>query len=443
MTLLKRFIIAVLILGSALWVLASKPFNLGLDLKGGVSVVLQAKEVDDRQITNEDMLGVIDVIRGRINALGLTEPVIQRKGLTQVIVELPGISDIDRALALIGETAQLTFHEAEWAPQNIQKLTQEEKDILLGKNAKIVYLEQPLPNNETFLRPLILKKKVLQGNNLKEAFAGADNYGQPMVNIKFDSEGTELFFQATKNNVGRPLAILLDGVLISAPNVNEAISGGSAVISGSFTTQEVKDLVIKLRAGSLPVPVEILSNRLIGPTLGMDSIINGRKAATIALIGVVLYMLVFFRIFGAMAVIALTYYGFLTMGVLKIMDATLTLPGIAGLILTLGMAVDANIIIFARIKEEMEKGESPNSAVNEGFSKAFVAILDSNVTTLFAAMVLFWLGTGSIKGFALTLSIGVLVSMFSSLFVTKILVELILRFRNLPKRVLLGGIAND
>ena len=169
--------------------------------------------------------------------------------------------------------------------------------------------------------------------------------------------------------MGRPLAILLDGVLISAPNVNEAISGGSAVISGSFTTQEVKDLVIKLRAGSLPVPVEILSNRLIGPTLGMDSIINGRKAATIALIGVVLYMIVFFRIFGAMAVIALTYYGFLTMGVLKIKDATLTLPGIAGLILTLGMAVDANIIIFARIKEEMEKGESPNSAVNEGFRR--------------------------------------------------------------------------
>ncbi|MGC6367825.1 MAG: protein translocase subunit SecD [Candidatus Marinamargulisbacteria bacterium] len=443
MTLIKRFFLASIILAASIWVLTTKPFNLGLDLRGGVSVVLEAKEVDGREITNDDILGVIDVIRGRINALGLTEPVIQRKGLTQVIVELPGISDIDRALSLIGETAQLTFHEAEWAPQNLERLSQEEKDILLGKNAKILYLEQGLANGEMILRPLILKKKVLQGNNLKEAFAGADNYGQPMVNIKFDSEGTELFFQATKNNVGRPLAILLDGALISAPNVNEPIAGGSAVISGSFTTQEVKDLVIKLRAGSLPVPVEILSNRLIGPTLGMDSITSGKRAGMIALIGVVIYMMVFFRTFGAMAVLALTYYGILTMGILKMMDATLTLPGIAGLILTLGMAVDANIIIFARIREEMDRGESVYSAVNEGFSKAFVAILDSNVTTLFAAMVLFWLGTGSIKGFALTLSIGVMVSMFSSLFVTKVLVELILRFKNLPKRVLIGGITND
>ena len=443
MTLIKRFIFAFVVLVLSVSVLISKPFQLGLDLKGGVSVVLEAQDTDDRPVTNDDVLGVIDVITGRINALGLTEPVIQRKGLNQVIVELPGIKDIDRALALIGETAQLTFHEAEWAPQNLDRLTDEEKVILLGENANIVYLKQVLSNDETLMRPLILKKKVIQGSQLEEAFPGTDSYGRPVVNIKFNSEARDIFYETTKRSVGRPIAILLDGIPVSAPNVDEPILGGNAVISGSFTAQEVKDLVIKLRAGSLPVPVTILSNRLIGPTLGLDSIENGKRAAIIGLVGVVIYMILFFRFFGVMAVLALIYYASLTLGVLKLMDATLTLPGIAGLILTLGMAVDANIIIFARIREELNKGESVLSAVNEGFSKAFIAIIDSNVTTLFAAMVLFWLGTGSIKGFALTLSIGVLVSMFSALFVTKFLIHLFLTFINLPKRVLIGGKLND
>ena len=425
MTLIKRFIFAFIVLVLSVSVLITKPFQLGLDLKGGVSVVLEAQDTEDRPVTNDDVLGVIDVITGRINALGLTEPVIQRKGLNQVIVELPGIKDIDRALALIGETAQLTFHEAEWAPQNLNRLTEEEKIILLGENANIVYLKQVLSNDEILMRPLILKKKVIQGSQLEEAFPGTDSYGRPVVNIKFNSEARDIFYETTKRSVGRPIAILLDGIPVSAPNVDEPILGGNAVISGSFTAQEVKDLVIKLRAGSLPVPVTILSNRLIGPTLGLDSIENGKRAAIIGLVGVVIYMILFFRFFGVMAVLALIYYATLTLGVLKLMDATLTLPGIAGLILTLGMAVDANIIIFARIREELNKGESVLSAVNEGFSKAFIAIIDSNVTTLFAAMVLFWLGTGSIKGFALTLSIGVLVSMFSALFVTKFLIKII------------------
>ena len=278
---------------------------------------------------------------------------------------------------------------------------------------------------------------------MSEAFAGADSYGRPVVNIKFDSEATDTFYQVTKRSIGRPIAILLDGVPISAPNVDEAIMGGTAIISGSFTTQEVRDLVIKLKAGSLPVPVEILSNRLIGPTLGLDSIQNGKYAGMIGFSLVIIYMVLFFRFFGLMAVFALFYYAILTLSILKMMDATLTLPGIAGLILTVGMAVDANIIIFARVREEIRNGESTAAAVKEGFSKALIAIVDSNVTTLFAAMVLFWLGTGSIKGFALTLSIGVLVSMFSSLFVTKLFVQTSLRFINLPKRVLMGGIGND
>jgi len=443
MSILKRIIFAGLVLSVSIWILNTKPFKLGLDLKGGVSVILEAQETDQRPLTNDDMLGVIDVIRGRINALGLTEPVIQRKGINQVIVELPGISDIDRALALIGETAQLTFHEAEWAPQNVDRLTDEEKTLLLGNDVKITYLKQTLSNQETILRPLILKKKVIQGSQLAEAFAGTDSYGRPIINIKFNSDATDIFYNVTKRSVGRPIAILLDGVPISAPNVDEPIMGGTAVISGSFTAEEVKDLVIKLRAGSLPVPVKILSNRLIGPTLGLDSINNGKRAAIIGFGLVIIYMVIFFRFFGTMAVLALGYYAILTLAILKIMDATLTLPGIAGLILTLGMAVDANIIIFSRIREEYRRGESMISAVNEGFSKAFIAIVDSNITTLFAAMVLFWLGTGSIKGFALTLSIGVVMSMFSSLFVTKLLIQSSLKFINLPKWVLMGRITND
>jgi preprotein translocase subunit SecD len=440
---LKRFIFIGGIIAFSVFVLASKPFNLGLDLKGGISVVLEAQETEDRQITNDDMIGIMDVIRGRINAIGLTEPVIQRKGIKQVSIELPGIKDMERALNLIGETAQLTFHEAEWAPQNIDQLTEEERTLLLGEHTNIVYLKQELANKEEILRPIILKKKVIQGSQLAEAFAGSDAYGRPVVNIKFDSEATDIFYQVTKRSVGRPIAILLDGVPVSAPNVDEAILGGNAIISGSFSTQEVKDLVIKLRAGSLPVPVKILSNRLIGPTLGADSIRNGKKAGMIGLVLVMVYMVLCFRMFGVLAVLALTYYAVLTLSILKMVDATLTLPGIAGLILTVGMAVDANIIIFARIKEEFCRGESLFVAVKVGFSKAFVAILDSNITTLFASMVLFWLGTGSIKGFALTLSIGVLVSMFSALFVTKLFVETTLRFINLPNRVYLGRLSHD
>ena len=443
MSIFKRFVFAGIILTISTWVLMKKSFQLGLDLKGGVSIVLEAKETPDRPVTNDDMLGVIDVIRGRVNAIGLTEPIIMKKGINQVVVELPGISDLDRALSLIGETAQLTFHEAQWAPQNVEKLTQEEKTLLFGTQATIVYLDQELSTNETIRRPLILGKKVIQGSQLSEAYAGTDAYGSPVINIKFNSEATDIFYHVSKENVGRPVAILLDGVPISAPNINEPIMGGTAVISGSFTTQEVKDLVIKLKAGSLPVPVDILSHRFIGPTLGLDSIKGGAVAGIIGFGLVILYMILFFRVFGLMAVLALGYYAVFSMAILKLMDATLTLPGIAGLILTLGMAVDANIIIFCRIKDEYNIGESMPSAIKGGFSKAFVAILDSNVTTLFSAMVLFWLGTGSIKGFALTLSIGVLVSMFSSLFVTKLLIELCLKQFKLPHHLLMSGGNHD
>jgi preprotein translocase subunit SecD len=443
MSIFKRFLFAAFVFSLSIWALMNKPFQLGLDLKGGVSIILEAQEAPDRAVTNEDILGIIDVIRGRINALGLTEPLIMKKGINQVVVELPGVSDLDRALSLIGETAQLTFHEAQWGPQNVERLTEEEKTLLFGADANIVYFNQELSSNDVLRRPLILGKKVLQGSQIAEAYAGTDPYGSPVVNIKFNAEGSDIFYTVSKNNVGRPIAMLLDGVPISAPNINEPIMGGTAVVSGSFTTEEVKDLVIKLRAGSLPVPVEILSHRFVGPTLGLDSIKGGATAGMLGFGLVILYMIISFRFFGVMAVVALGYYATFTLAILKLMDATLTLPGIAGLILTLGMAVDANIIIFCRIKDEYKNGDTMGSSIKEGFSKAFVAILDSNVTTLFSAMVLFWLGTGSIKGFALTLSIGVLVSMYSSLFVTKLFIELFLSRFKLPHYLLISGGTHD
>ncbi len=443
MTLVKRFIAIAIILLFAVAIVVRVPVRLGLDLNGGASIVLALREDGGRPVTTADVMGVMDVIQNRVNALGLTEPVIQSKGLNQILVELPGIDDMDRALSLIGETAKLVFYEADWAPQRFEQLTQADKDTLLGPNAQVSYLKQTLSDGTTVMRGLILKNPVIQGNQLAEAFPGTDNYGQPMVNIVFDDEATSIFYDVTTRHVGRPLAILLDDTPISAPNINEPISGGRAVISGSFTTQEVKDLVIKLRAGSLPVPVDIVSYQLVGPSLGTDVIAYSKKAAIIGVLAVAIYMIVFFRLFGALAIVALIYYACLTFSVLKIMDATLTLPGIAGLILTLGMAVDANIIIFSRIRDELERGDTLLSAIDSGFSKSFLAILDANVTTIFAAMVLFWLGTGAIKGFAITLTVGVLSSMMSALVVTRFLIQLLMTVYTGPKSWLMKGVSHD
>ena len=383
------------------------------------------------------MTGVLTVIRQRVNGLGVSEPVIQTKGLDQIVVELPGVKEPERAIRLIGETALLEFVEAEWPPQNIMGLTQEQRDILIGKNANIQeFIEYDGKGQEVRRRSIILKKRVLTGNDLANAVPGTSNLGKPIVNIAFKTKGAAIFFESTRRNVGKPIAILLDGKIISAPNVNAPIAGGKAFIEGNFTIQEMRDLVFKLKAGSLPVPVEIISNKIVGPTLGKDSIEKSKKAGLIGLGIVMGYMILFYRGAGVVACCALVIYLLLVISILKGFDATLTLPGIAGIILTLGMAVDANVIIFERVKDEMELGEALGGAVNEGFSKGFVAILDSNVTTMIAAIVLFWLGTGTIKGFALTLSIGILMSMFSAVFVTKLLLDLIIRFGQVQPKLL-------
>jgi preprotein translocase subunit SecD len=380
----------------------------------------------------------MEVIRNRIDSLGLTEPVIRRKGLTQIVVELPGIDNPERAVNLIGETALLEFVEGEWAPPGIENLSEEKRKILTGENARIDTIkEYDAKGTLVSERPIILRKTLLNGSLLESASPGTSEHGEPLVFIEFSKEGAQAFYEATIRNMGKPLAILLDGKIISAPNIREPIQGGRAQISGSFTIREMRDLVIKLKAGALPIPMEIVSQKIIGPSLGRDSIEKSKLAALIGLSLVSLYMIFTYRLSGLMATIALFSYLIIAMGSLKLLGATLTLPGLAGLILTIGMAVDANVIIFERIKEERQNGLHILPAINAGFNQAFITIVDANITTLIAATVLFWLGTGSIKGFAVTLSIGILVSMFSALFITKILLQVLAKFlENKPNLII-------
>jgi preprotein translocase subunit SecD len=271
--------------------------------------------------------------------------------------------------------------------------------------------------------PIILKKMVMTGSDLKRADPGVDQYGRPIVSIEFTSKGADAFADVTRRNVGKPLAILLDGRIISAPNISEPILGGKAQISGSFSPTEVQDLVIKLKAGSLPVPVQIVAKEEVGPSLGMESIRKSIVAGLLGFLFIAIFMIVIYRYLGLMAVIALLFYAALNLATLNLLHVTLTLPGIAGILLGLGMAVDANVLIFERYKEELRNGNTVLSALDAGFSRAMITIVDSNVTTLLTAGTLFWFGTGTIKGFAVTLSIGIILSMITSLVLSKFLLS--------------------
>eukprot|EP01047_Picozoa_sp_COSAG01_P000255 COSAG01_NODE_4_length_55812_cov_1344.168109_17_plen_443_part_00 len=423
------FVLAVFCL--SVYVVLKAPLYLGLDLKGGVRVVLEAKDTPLRVVDQDAVLGAMEVIRQRVDGLGVSEPIIQRKGFKQIIVELPGVQDAQRAIQLIGQTALLTFVEAEWAPMEVASLSPDKIKLLAGDHARLAeVLDYDEMGRVARRTPIFLKKTVMAGGDLKAAFAGTNQFGQPSVDIEFTPKGAKLFQQVTARNVGKPLAILLDGKIISAPNIRQAISGGRAQIEGGFTIREMRDLVIQLKAGALPVPVEVLSDKIVGPSLGADSINKSKVAFMVGFGLLILYMIFTYRIMGFIATLSLIYYLVLVLAIFKLFQATLTLPGIAGLILTLGMAVDANIIIFERIKEEFRQKVQFKKAISDGFSKAFVAILDANLTTLVAALVLFFLGSGSIKGFAVFLSIGILASMFTAVVVSKLFIEVYLRLFN-------------
>jgi len=373
----------------------------------------------------------LETLRNRIDQFGVSEPTLQLQSGNRILIQLPGVKDPDRAIALLGKTARLEFKMvAENAnPEDALK-------GILQPGTQLLYLRDVNPQTGAVTeKPLVVQSKtVLTGDLLDNAQVRIDTrFNEPYVAIDFNSVGAKRFDQITAANVGKRMAIVLDDTVYSAPVIRERISGGSAQISGSFSEQEATDLAIVLRAGSLPAPVKILEDRTVGPSLGRDSINQGMRSVLIGFLLVVLAMVVYYRMSGVVANVALVLNLVFIMALLSLLQATLTLPGIAGIVLTVGMAVDANVLIFERIREELRIGKSVRNAIESGYGKAFLTIVDANVTTLIAALVLFQFGTGPVKGFAVTLSIGILASMFTAIFVTRLIYEFFLERRQIKR----------
>ena len=370
----------------------------------------------------------IEIIRRRIDETGTKEPTIQRQGQDRILVQLPGIDNPEHVKQLLGRTAKMTFQLVDTSvlPEEAQRGRLPPGDVLLPAEADS---RRPgLPQNY-----VVHKRVMVSGDTLVDAQPTFSN-NEPVVSFKFDSVGARRFGEATKENVGKPFAIVLDNKVISAPVIRQPILGGSGIISGSFTVQTATDLALLLRAGALPAPLVILEERTVGPDLGADSIKAGATACIVGVVLVVVFMVLFYGLFGIFADIALFFNLAIMMACLTMLGATLTLPGIAGIALTMGMAVDANVLIYERIREEMRSGRSMLSSLDAGFKRAFGTILDSHVTTLVAGILLYELGSGPVKGFAVTLSIGVLTSLFSAILVTRLqIVSWLHRFR--PKAI--------
>lgn len=358
--------------------------NLGLDLSGGLHVVMEAKEKPGQKITQDTIQKSIGILRQRVDQLGVTEPIIQGEGNSRVIVELPGVEDPEAAADFIGQTAELEFKD---------------------ENGNVV----------------------LSGKNLDEAKAELDpGTGEPQVSLKFDKEGAEKFRVFSAANIGKPMGIYLDDKMFSEPIIQTEIPDGNARISGGFESlQDAEDTAVLLRSGALPVSLSIEEKRTVGPTLGSDSLAKSLKAGIVGIIMILVFMIGYYRVPGAVAAVSLVLYACIVLWVMVLLKATLTLPGIAGFILSIGMAVDANIIIYERIKDELRHGKTLKAAIEAGFGRALWTIIDSNVTTLIAAGVLMFFGSGPIKGFAVTLSIGIIASMFTAITFTRWVLKMV------------------
>ncbi|MBD1891273.1 protein translocase subunit SecD [Coleofasciculus sp. FACHB-SPT9] len=443
-------LILVLVIAS-ITVLARIPIRLGLDLQGGSQLTLQVKPTEGKEITREDLEAVQKVVENRINGLGVSEAIVQTVGQDQVLVQLPGVSDPEQAERVLGGTAQLDFREQKPGSETQLQIEQQLRRELKAKQeelrktkdeAAIAKNQEALQRSNQAIAALFERTNPpLTGKNLTGAtarpFQTSDNWS---VNISFDAEGGGRFAQLTKNiaGTGRTLGIFLDEELLSAATVEvkyaqEGISGGGAEITGNFSLEEANELVVQLRGGALPYPVEIIENRTVGATLGRDSIQSSIYASIGGLILVLIFIGVYYRLPGAIAGIALVIYSLLCLSAFVLLGVTLTLPGIAGFILSIGMAVDANVLIFERTREELRAGKSLYRSVESGFYRAFSSILDGNVTTLIACGFMFWLGSGLVKGFALTLAIGVLVSMFTAITCSRTLLMTAISFPELRK----------
>ncbi|MBE9213746.1 protein translocase subunit SecD [Plectonema cf. radiosum LEGE 06105] len=419
---------------AAVTVIATIPVPLGLDLRGGSQLTIQVKTTPEiKQIGERELEAVQTVLGNRVNGLGVSEPVIQTAGNDKILVQLPGVSNPEQAERVLGGTAQLEFMTQKPGTEtqlfalraNNEQLKAKQEELRSGNDsAAIEKNQQELKTNQKAIVELFesldppLTGKYLTNANPLDPQQGGSGWSAA---LQFNQEGGKLFADLTKNlaGTGRVIGIFLDNELISAASVgpqfaNTGITGGNAVIEGNFTAQEAQDLAVQLRGGSLPVPIEIVENRTVGATLGRDSIQRSIYAGVGGLILVLIFMVVYYRLPGVIADLSLVIYALLTWACFALLGVTLTLPGIAGFILSIGMAVDANVLIFERTREELRAGKSLYRSVESGFYRAFSSILDSNVTTLIACAALFWLGFGLVKGFAVTLAVGVAVSMFTA-----------------------------
>lgn len=393
------------------------PFDEG----GFLNLQMKMSDSEIASVKDKSVQQALETIRNRIDQFGVAEPVIQREGIRNIVVQLPGVKDPKRAIELIGKTARLEFKLVD---EDVDQATAtqgtipEEDEILIERRVD--------PDTGAVSEiPYVLKKKTLiTGDLLTDAQVRIESqFNQPYVAISFNSVGAKLFDQVTAANVGKRFAIVLDNKVYSAPVIRERISGGSAQISGSFTEKEASDLAIVLRAGALPAPVKIIQNVTVGPSLGQDSIRKGLIAGLVGVLLVVCFMAFYYKLSGMVANMGMVLNLVYLMGALAVFGATLTLPGIAAVVLLIGMSVDANVLIFERIREELRLGKTPKAALDSGYDKAFLTIMDSHVTTLITAAVLFQFGTGPVKGFAVSLSLGVIINLFTSLVGTKVVFD--------------------
>jgi preprotein translocase subunit SecD len=413
----------------------------------GSRLVYRISEKEATRIKDSAADQALETIRNRIDQFGVSEPTIHRQGENEIVVQLPGVKDPKRAIDLIGKTAQLEFKmvddDAKVAAELPQSVAPGEEEAVLQQfagrlpeDAEILF-EKKVNNETGAVRkiPLLIKKQAsLTGELLSDAKVNLDSkFNEPYVSISFNADGAKLFEETTGANVKKRLAIILDNTVYSAPVIQEKIAGGNAQITGNFTMDEAKDLSIVLRAGALPAPLKMLQNVTVGPSLGRDSIEAGKMAGIIGTIAVVIFMIFYYQLSGVIADFALLLNIILLLGAMASLNATLTLPGIAGMILAIGMAVDSNVLMFERMRDELRSGKTPRAAVDSGYDKAFWTIFDSHVTTLITAAVLFQFGTGPIKGFAVTLSLGVSINLFTALIGTKSIFDIINSKRELKK----------